>query len=248
MKLIAPGALTGQVHSLSASLPGSGSSLLTGPSLAGSTFSVPANSPLKREDYPAVKFWYKQDWLNHLKNNSNATEMGMPIRGKSLIAKGINKTVKFIEDIEGNPVDGYKVRDIRSHARAIWTSFQTIGRLPSTWGKADAETASVYRREMRLKFFEFALCENDWKADFLATESYPSWYSNHIKSSEVKEELTDSSLPVGFKRPAAEKSKTVPTKKAKVSSSFLRHLILNLLTFYRFEILCLRGTPARQIF
>jgi hypothetical protein len=243
LKLIAPGGLTGQVHSPSALLPGSsspflagssfaGSSLLTGPSLTGSpfltgsTFSVPVNTQLKREDYPAVKYWYKQDWLIHLKNSGNTTDMGMAIRGKSLIAKGINKTVKYIEDIEGNPVDGYKVRDIRSHARAIWASFQTIGRLPSSWGKADAETASVYRREMRLKFSEFTLCENDWKADLLATESYPSWYSNHIKSNEVKAESTDSTLSIGSKRPVTtEMSKTVPYKKAKVSSGFLRHWI-----------------------
>lgn len=244
MKLIAPGGLTGQVHSPSASLPGSsspflagpsfaGSPLFTGPSLAGSpfltgsTFSVPVNTQLKREDYPDVKYWYKQDWLIHLKNGGNTTEMGMAIRGKSLIAKGINKTVKYIEDIEGNPVDGYKVRDIRSHARAIWASFQTIGRVPSSWGKADGEIASVYRREMRLKFFEFALCENDWKADLLATESYPSWYSNHIKNNDVKAESTDSTLSFGLKRPVnTEMSKTVPHKKAKVSSSsFLRHWI-----------------------
>lgn len=240
MRLIAPGSLTGQVHSPSASLPGSsspfltgssfaGSSPFTGPSLAGSpfltgsTFSVPVN-PLKREDYPAVKYWYKQDWVNHLRNNGNTSDMGMAVRGKSLIAKGINKTVKYIEDTEGKPVDGYKVRDIRSHARAIWANFQTIGRVPSSWGKADAETATVYRREMRLKFFEFALCENDWKADLLATESYPSWYSNHIKSNEIKGESTDSTLPIGLKRPAAtEMPKTAPYKKTKVSSIFLRH-------------------------
>jgi hypothetical protein len=240
LRLIAPGGLTGQPPAL---LPGSGSSFLTGhgPSLAGSpfftgpslasssipTFSVPANTLLKREDYPAVKYWHKQDWLNHLKTNGNTTDMGMSIRGKSLIAKGINKTVKYIEDVEGNPVDGYKVRDIRSHARAIWANFQTIGRVPSSWGKADAETASVYRREMRLKFFEFALCENDWKADLLATESYPSWYSNHIKNNEIKAEVTDSSLTVGFKRPAAtEMSKTVHSyKKTKVSSSLLRRWV-----------------------
>ena len=240
MKLIAPGAITGQVHSAPASLPGSassfltnpltGSSLVTGSSLAGSpfvagsTFSVPGHAPLKREDYPAVQYWCKQDWLNHLKKNNNTTDMEIvAIRGKSLIAKGINKTVKYIEDIEGNPVDGYKVRDIRDHARKIWANFQTVGRAPSSWGKADAETASVYRREMRSKFFEFALCENDWKADFLATESYSSWYSNHIKSNQVKAESTDSTLSIGVKRPVTTEMSKSLRKKAKVSSSFLRH-------------------------
>jgi hypothetical protein len=243
LKIFAPGGFTGQVHHLSPSLPGSGPPSLIGPSFAGSplltapsltgpsfltgsAFTAPANTPLMREDYPAVKYWYKHDWLNHVKNNSDTADVGMAIRGKSLTAKGINKTVQYIEDIEGNPVDGYKVRDIRSHARAIWVNFQTSGRAPSSWGKADAEVASVYRHEMCLKFFEFALCDNDWKADLLATESYPSWYCNHIKSNEVKGESTDPSLPIAFKRrAAAEKSRTVVSKKAKVSSSFLSHWI-----------------------
>jgi hypothetical protein len=230
LKLFAPGGLTGQVCPPSVSLPGSGPPFLAGPSLAGSSFltgsafSAPANTPLNREDYPAVKYWYKHDWLNHLKNNTDSADVGMAIRGKSLIAKGINKTVKYIEDMEGNPVDGYRVTDIRSHARGIWVNFQIAGRAPSSWGKADAGAASYYRREMRLKFFEFALCDNDWKADLLATESYPSWYSNHIKSNAVKGELTDSSLPIK-RRATAEKSQAVPSKKAKVSSSFLRRWI-----------------------
>jgi hypothetical protein len=230
LKLFAPGGLTGQVRPPSVPLPGSGPPFL-GPSLAGSSFltdsvfSAPANSrpntPLKREDYPAVKYWYKHDWLSHLKNNTDSADVGMAIRGKSLTAKGINKTVKYIEDMEGNSVDGYRVTDIRSHARGIWVNFQIAGRAPSSWGKADAGAASYYRREMRLKFFEFALCDNDWKADLLATESYPSWYSNHIKGDGVKGELTDSALPTK-RRITAEKSQAVPSKKAKVSSSFLR--------------------------
>ena len=94
--------------------------------------------------------------------------------------------MKYIEDIEGNPVDGYRVTDICSHAWGIWVKFQIANCAPSSWGKADAGAASYYHCEMCLKFFEFVLCDNDWKADLLATESYPSWYSNHIKSNKVK--------------------------------------------------------------
>ena len=126
----------------------------------------------------------------------------------------------YIEDAEGNTVDGYRLRDIRAHARAIWTNFQSVGRLPTTWGRADAEIAGVYRREMRSKFFEFALCDNDWKADLLATESYPSWYSNHVKCHAIKSEAIDSPHMTNFKRPLTVELSGEPSKKAKVTYNY----------------------------
>jgi hypothetical protein len=111
LKLIAPNGLVPPSHSLVqqsrspvASL--SSSPFLTGHSLAGSlnsAFPMPSNSadiPLKHEDYPNVKYWYKHDWFNHIKDNGNATDVGMANRGKTLISKGINKTMKYIENEE----------------------------------------------------------------------------------------------------------------------------------------------------
>ena len=48
-----------------------------------------------------------------------------------------------------------------------------------------------FHHEMRVKFPEFALCENDWKADYLATTHYPSWYSNHVRGVVIKEEAEE---------------------------------------------------------
>lgn len=133
--------------------------------------------------------------MNFIKVAGNSTDIGMKaVHGKTLMSKGINKNARYIEDVDGTPVDGWKLRDIHSHARAIWANFQAVGRAPVTWGRADAKVAQAYRHEMRVKFPVFALCENDWKADQLATEHYPSWYSNHVKGAEIKEErMTESS-------------------------------------------------------
>lgn len=99
------------------------------------------------------------------------------------------------------PMDGFRLRDLCSHARVIWTRFQQVGHAPSTWGRTDAETVQVYHRKMCTKFPELGLCENDWKADQLATENYPFWFSNHVKGIEIKSEqgMTDSALQVGSK-------------------------------------------------
>jgi hypothetical protein len=171
------------------------------------SFTLPAHSANtlpQREDYPNVNYWYRQDWLNHIKVSSNSTNIEMqPVRGKSLILKGINKNAKFIEDADGNPVDGYRLKDMLNHQRAIWTIFRNMQRAPLSWGKADAEVAHIYHHEMCMKFPEFMLCESDWKADHLATEHYPSWYNNHVKAVRIEEDPNTDTLPTGSKRPTA---------------------------------------------
>jgi hypothetical protein len=207
------------------------------PSLVSSHFaSLPADALLKREDYLNVKFWYRRDWLNHVKDGGSSIDIGTEsVRGKTLMSKGINKNAKYIEDADGEPVDGWRLRDIRAHARAIWTSFQSVGRAPPTWGRANLEVACAFRREMRTKFPEFAFCENDWKADQLATDHYPSWYSNHIKGIEIKEE-PDSAV-LGSKRPSPTEQAVQAKKVKKVAVIFLYMCSC----LYRFRTLCLRS-------
>ena len=136
------------------------------------------------------------------------------VRGKALMSKGINKNAKYIKGADRKPVDGWKLRDIQAHAWAIWTSFQTIGHAPLTWGRANVEVAHAFHCEMHMKFPEFAYCENDWKADQLTTDHYPSWYGNHIKGIEFKEE-PDFTLLVGSKQSSSTELATVQFKKAK---------------------------------
>ena len=193
-----------------------------------------AHSPdvlLKREDYPNVKFWYRRDWLNQVKDGGSSTDVGMEsVRGKTLMSKGINKNAKYIEDANGESVDGWRLRDIRAHARAIWASFQTVSCAPSTWGRANMEVAYAFRREMRTKFPEFAFCENDWKADQLATDHYPSWYSNHIKGIQIKEE-PNSALLVGSKR----SSPTEPAVQSKKIKKVAVHIPLHVQLLIYFQ-------------
>ena len=264
MKFLAPGSLAPSpvvlaqwAFSTAGSLPGS--PFLAGPFLAASPFnlngpSLPmlsSSSPeiqLKRENYPNAKFWYRQDWLNHIKEGGNTTVIGEVVRGKSLISKGINKTARYIEGADGKPVDGYKVRDIRSHAWATWANFQTAGRAPLTWGRADAEIAHLYCHEMHSKFFEFALCDNDWKADILATEHYPSWYNNHIKADGIKTEVTASPTLelAGSKRSISTESLAAGHTKRVKKVNFLFAYVYDYLKvsetlINKFKIPCLTG-------
>lgn len=206
-------------------LPDSASSfaaspLLTVPSLgiqpSFNNSAVSAHPPaasLNPMNYPNVKFWYRKTWSLHSKDRGNSTDVA--IRGKTLMSKGINKNAKYIEDADGEPVNGWRLRDILAHARAIWASFHSVKRAPPTWGKANAEVAQVYRREMRTRFPKFSLCDNDWKADQLATEHYSSWYHNHVKAIESNEEETTDSAPVAGSKRCSIEPTAVPSKKPK---------------------------------
>jgi hypothetical protein len=197
------------------------SPFLTGPDLPMSSSMLPqVDIQLKRADHPDIRFWTRGEWMKYLKNSSGDLSSFAPesVRGRTLVSQGINKTAKYIEDNSGNPVDGYKLKDMLTHMRSLWSSLLSLNRAPTTWGKADIEILRHFRREMRVKFPEFALCENDWKADYLATIHYPSWYSNHVKGVKIKgeaEEPVDSGADrsTRSKRSAAEQFTANEVKK-----------------------------------
>jgi hypothetical protein len=134
----------------------------------------------EREDYPLVKFWYRREW--NIADNHQVAHIGAGAQGKARAAKGENVTLKFIEDDNGNIIDGFRATAMRRFARELWAGLN--GKAPKTWGKVDAAVASQYRNEMERKFSELRLCDNSWKADLIATLNYPSWYNNNVEKEE----------------------------------------------------------------
>jgi hypothetical protein len=141
----------------------------------------------EREDYPSVKFWYRHEW-NSAENNQVAH---IGAHGKTRAAQGENVTLRFIEDENGNIIDGFRATAMRRFARELWASLNSVGKAPKTWGKVDAAVAAQYRNEMERKFLELRLCDNSWKADFIATLNYPSWYNNNVEKEDLKRASID---------------------------------------------------------
>jgi len=148
------------------------------------------DQPLNHNDYPNVRFWFRKDWINRKKetsgitkvNQSNAfttTEQSKASKGRA--PSGVNVTLRYVEDIHGVVVDGFRASEMRKFARAIWNQLEGSGKAPKSWGKADLDVATHYRREMRRRFPELALCEFDWKAEQIATDNYPNWASNNLQ-------------------------------------------------------------------
>jgi hypothetical protein len=152
----------------------------------------------ERENYPLVKYWYRHEW-NAAELNVVA-HIGAGTHGKARAAQGENVTLRFIEDEDGNIIDGFRATTVRRFARELWASLNSVGKAPKTWGKVDASIAAQYRNEMERKFPELHLCDNSWKADLIATLNYPSWYNNNVEKEGNSKRMSDDPLP-DTKRP-----------------------------------------------
>lgn len=136
------------------------------------------SKPLLQSDYPQIKFWKKKDWKDYLAaiKDTSPLEVKAGPRGGTRAAKGENVSMKFVEDEDGNEVDGTLASDIRDFARAIWREFQSQGNPPETWGSADRKIREEYYSAMEEKFEVLRYCDNNWKSQAVATSIYSQWY------------------------------------------------------------------------
>ncbi|KAJ7786921.1 hypothetical protein B0H14DRAFT_2629987 [Mycena olivaceomarginata] len=126
----------------------------------------------------------------------------------------------FIEDEDGNSIPGQRAKAARDQARKIWRYLDRSGRLPDCWNEADTVASSYYNGEMRCFFPELQLCENDYKANRIATLIFPNFLKH--RNSKVKEEIKEDSedadnaaaaVVAGKKRAASEAPDDEPASK-----------------------------------
>lgn len=158
---------------------------------------------LRREDYPNVRFWTRQDWNSAAQaqvldvdeegevfpevDDDEGSNQHLPspnppcARGKHRASQGINVTMKYIENEDGTAIDGFRAAEIRRYARSLWVQMALDNKLPATWSDADAASLTYYSASMAQRFSELCLCASDWKANLVATDNYPSWRHNWLK-------------------------------------------------------------------
>jgi hypothetical protein len=151
-------------------------------------------APLNQVDYPNVKFWFKCNWMEFSSRkltqaNLGATSTSQPLRGKSHAAQNINVTMRYIETMDGNVVDGNRAAEMRKFARTIWVAYAKEGITLLSWGQADVKARRIYYSKMGSRFPELRLCELDWKAEQIATDNYPSWHTNWLAKQRQIEHL-----------------------------------------------------------
>lgn len=138
--------------------------------------------------YPNVKYWTRQEWITA--NADRVADLdgdaNVGGRGRGRAAKGINVNMKYIEDKEGNPIDGHLASDIRRHARAIFVGIASKGQVFKSWTEADYDSLKTYYREMSERFEELRFCANDWKAELIALDTYRTWREQWDKQQKKK--------------------------------------------------------------
>ncbi len=126
---------------------------------------------------PAVRFWTRQEWMASNTDRIADLDEGVNTgtRGRTRAAQGINVNMKYIEDRNGQPINGHLASDMRRHARAIFVGLALKGYLFTSWTEADHDSLKTYYHEMSERFEELRLCTNDWKAEMIALDIYRTW-------------------------------------------------------------------------
>ncbi|KAI0349118.1 hypothetical protein OH77DRAFT_1432345 [Trametes cingulata] len=128
------------------------------------SYGHPAEVPLRRQDFPKVEWWHRKDWRKHKK--SQPTEFGKSKkRGGTRAANGENTRYGFIEDANGNPVDGFRAAAIRARFRVYAVYLYNRGRAPDTWARGiEPQDRLAFDSWMCATCPELRYCEGNWKA------------------------------------------------------------------------------------
>ncbi len=125
--------------------------------------------PLDRTNYPNAKFWYMIDWIHFHQTGTTDADGQAPETRPSI-------AMHYIEDQHGNIVEGHSLTDILSFAREVWVELGISGAAPLIWENADMEIKRGFYQAMVAGFFEFRLCDSNWKAEQYAIDNYGLWY------------------------------------------------------------------------
>ncbi|KAJ7702524.1 hypothetical protein B0H14DRAFT_3648863 [Mycena olivaceomarginata] len=190
---------------------------------------------LVQSDYRKINYWTegvyrKEDKRRQSEKGKASMSDAKAQRGsKRLSEDDENIMFWFIEDEDGNSIPGQRAKAARDQARKIWRYLDRSGRLPDCWNEADTVASSYYTGEMRRFFPELQLCENDYKANRIATLIFPNFLKH--RNSKVKEEIKEDSedadnaaaaVVAGKKRAASEAPDDEPASKRTPVSAHTR--------------------------
>jgi hypothetical protein len=171
---------------------------------------------LVQSDYTKINYWTESDYRKEdkcrqsEKGKVSISDAKALRSSKRLSEDDENIMFWFIEDEDGNSIPGQRAKAARGQARKIWRYLDRLGRLPDCWNEADTVASSYYTGEMRRFFPDLQLCENDYKANRIATLIFPNFLKH--RNSKVKEEIKEDSEYSATKNP-----NKVPGRKPLVS-------------------------------
>lgn len=166
---------------------------------------APGRVPVEPEaclesDYPEIEFWHKVTWKSTRRKQSQESYIGNEedeeeddkqgkMRGNSCASKGINVSMRWVEEKNGEIIDGYRATYIRGFAFGLLFELLKQGKLPLKWSMASNDVKIWFYTEMARQIPELRYCADHWKTQEIATTIYPGWISRHGGGSAVKTEV-----------------------------------------------------------
>ena len=147
-----------------------------------------------RSDYPSVRYWTKDEWIEAETKRKDTSHLGSNtgIRGGTRCAQGENVSMTYIEEPDGRAISGRRTAEIREFARSIWRDLYSRGLAPKKWRDAPRRVQDEYAHEMERHWPILQYCDNQWKVQYLTTKTYPQWYKwYHKKMSDANDTEPD---------------------------------------------------------
>jgi hypothetical protein len=160
---------------------------------------------LKKDNYPAIKFWRQREYTQHINSKKKSRGVVDPKNaphqrgGARLAASNENVATDYIELEDGQVVEGDKAANIRKRVRDIFKEMMSSAKmvLPKTWSEAGITERNFFLQELYKDYPYIAFCDDDWKAIFLASRTLSAFHNSlrrKVKSEvvEKKEESMES--------------------------------------------------------
>ncbi|KAJ7018154.1 hypothetical protein C8F04DRAFT_1329349 [Mycena alexandri] len=167
LKAVRPMSYVSEAGLISSALPDPGFSTL-----------IQITPPPNQSDYPLVQFWHRHEFQAFMdKTKGESSIDGPKPRGNSRASQGINVSMRYVSDENGNG------------------SWRQRASLPATWGKAGLDLQRNFSAAICAQYPEMRLCAHDWKVQYMVTTMYSSWRT-HRTGVGIKSEAVDDGLPV----------------------------------------------------
>ncbi|KAM6499665.1 hypothetical protein JOM56_005173 [Amanita muscaria] len=127
----------------------------------------------ERYDYIYVQFWTFKEYDDSAKDAMEDT--------------ALSDKIAYLEDVKGKSVDIRRVKAIRSELRGIFKQISNnLARaIEPTWTRYDTFFQDAVYKHLRVKYPEFMLCEDNWKARSFMSNWYSNWTKNLKKAAKL---------------------------------------------------------------
>ncbi|KAK7015857.1 hypothetical protein VNI00_019039 [Paramarasmius palmivorus] len=176
--------------------------------------SVPAPAAV---DLSKIRFRTRKQWLDSpeyeaLKQGSNNANHG----ATAIARDNRNSRMQFIEDIDGNSVDGTRAAAGRALARALFVQMELAGVAPAKWTAGPANVRQAFYHQLATLFPEIGYCDDSWKAEYLASRIYSNWYRDRKKSVQRMKEEDLFDLPLEDEEDGKKRKSPSPSRDSSV--------------------------------